>query len=63
MCYSGACRYERRDGTCMGRAAAHGCRIKPACFTQEDWDAYLDDADHDAILDCELRQEEASIPY
>lgn len=62
MCNSGACRYERRDGSCMGRKAAHGCMTKPACYTQEDWDAYLDDADHDAIPDYELGQEEARIP-
>lgn len=61
MCSSG-CFYENSWGGCKGRKAAHGCRIKPACYTQEDWDAYLDDADHDAILDYELRQEEARTP-
>lgn len=56
MCYSGACHYERADGTCKGRPSGRLLLSRPGCMDEEDFEAYKASADEDAILEYELSQ-------
>ncbi len=61
MCYSGACHYERADGTCKGRPSGRSLRFRPGCMDEEDFESFKASAEEDVILNHELSQEDGEI--